>query len=916
LEDCSKGDCVVDIDKHLILLKGDDQTEKISRCTYANGKWKVQFKYGKTYDYGRHSLQWFKDPQEYSSDTVIIYHNDLPLSGIEKIYVFEKHIRICFVTGYKRVYGNQEITLEKNGLTDPVIYNHLEYLKRLAEKVSVKDEGDHSFLSKQYQKLGSISPSSALATYLNSESLKETLQFEHSPIFPFGFNLSQKAATEKALTEQISVIEGPPGTGKTQTILNIIANAMMNGNTVAIVSNNNAATANVLEKLQKYDVDFIAAYLGNKENKEKFFAMQKETYPDMASWRLNSREINELKRTLQDSGNKLKEMLKTKNKVALLKQELAALSLEIRYFREFYQKESIPPYRSLYRHNADKVLSLWLDYRQMVSNQPRTSLKYKLKNLIQYGITSLSFYKNSIEQIITHLQKTYYELKQGELSDQIKSLSERLDDYQFDRAMKLYSENSMQLFKARLSERYGSQPKRKVFTRDALWKDSEFASFIKEYPVILSTTHSLRSCIKENYLFDYVIMDEASQVDIVTGALALSCAKNTVIVGDLQQLPNVVPNELAEETNLIFEHYSMNRGYHYADHSMLSSISKLYSDIPKTLLKEHYRCHPKIIGFCNQKFYNNQLIVLTGDNHNNDALVLYKLVKGNHARGNFNQREIDVILKEVLPEQNLEDSKQTVGIISPYRLQVEKLEEAISRQEIEVDTVHKFQGREKDVVILSTVVNEVNDFVNNPNLINVAVSRAVNKLVVVVSDNEKNKNGHLGDLERYIRYNNFTIVPSQIYSVFDLLYRNYSERLIRIMKQVKNKSEYKSENLMLYVIEKVLGSQEFQSLGYVMHQPLKMLIRDPHKLNKDELRYTMNILTHTDFLIFNKLDKCPVLVVEVDGYKYHAKNPRQLERDQLKDGIFAKYGIPIIRLGTNESGEESRLRGKLIEVLG
>jgi KaiC/GvpD/RAD55 family RecA-like ATPase len=48
--------------------------------------------------------------------------------------------------------------------------------------------------------------------------------------------LSQKSATEKALTEQISVIEGPPGTGKTQTILIIIANAVINGKKVAVVS--------------------------------------------------------------------------------------------------------------------------------------------------------------------------------------------------------------------------------------------------------------------------------------------------------------------------------------------------------------------------------------------------------------------------------------------------------------------------------------------------------------------------------------------------------------------------------------------------------------------------------------------------------------------------------------------------------
>jgi len=100
-----------------------------------------------------------------------------------------------------------------------------------------------------------------------------------------------------------------------------------------------------------------------------------------------------------------------------------------------------------------------------------------------------------------------------------------------------------------------------------------------------------------------------------------------------------------------------------------------------------------------------------------------------------------------------------------------------------------------------------------------------------------------------------------------------------------------------------------------MHQPLKMLIRNPEKLDEQEANYALNVLTHTDFLIFNKLDKMPVLVVEVDGYAFHAHNPTQLERDKMKDRILQKYGIPILRLRTNESGEKKRLIQKLNQVL-
>ena len=209
-----------------------------------------------------------------------------------------------------------------------------------------------------------------------------------------------------------------------------------------------------------------------------------------------------------------------------------------------------------------------------------------------------------------------------------------------------------------------------------------------------------------------------------------------------------------------------------------------------------------------------------------------------------------------------------------------------------------------------------NDFVDNSNLINVAVSRAVDQLIVVVSEGLEEKQGtNISDLVRYIKYNNFEVIESQIYSVFDLLYSSYSDKLLEISKKHKKVSKYQSENLMNIVINKVLSAPEFQNLDWVLHQPLRMLIKDPKKLTDDERKYAMNILTHTDFIIFNKIDKMPVLVVEVDGHAFHANNPTQLKRDKLKDEILRKYNIPFIRMKTTESREEERLRLKLMEVL-
>ncbi|MGH4138819.1 AAA domain-containing protein [Clostridium sp.] len=722
----------MNIEENLILIKDEDKTEKIIYCENSKGKCKITFDNNKTYTYNHANVKWIRHPIEINAETTIIYENNHPISGAVKIFKFEEQVKVCFKTGYKKLYPISNIAMEETCLKNKSSSNCFEYLKKLAAKVSITLNDDSSFLSKQYNKIKNII------------------------IFPFGFNLSQKSATEKALTNQISVIEGPPGTGKTQTILNIIANAIINNKTVAVVSNNNSATANVLEKLEKYGVGFIAAYLGNRENKEKFFAFQNSSYPVMNDWNIENEQLKIVKNNLVDSQKKLDDLLDKQNKIAKLKQELSEISVEIEYFNRYYEEKkiNITSYHSLFKQKSNEVMSLLLEYEIIIEKHGVFKFRHKLKNLFRYGITSFKFYKNSSEDIVEYFKKIYYELRIDELNQAIHLLNNKLEKADFENLMKVYSENSMEVLKANLAQKFITKISRPIFSIDVLWKN--FEDFQKEYPVILSTTHSLRSCASENYLFDYVIVDEASQVDIVTGSLALSCAKNAVIVGDLKQLPNIVSKEIKNISNMIFEEYNLDKAYSYAENSLLSSITNLYRDIPKTLLREHYRCNPKIIGFCNKKYYNNELIILTNESLDDKPLLVYKTAKGNHARGKLNQRQIDVILEEILPKLNLEKSPKTVGIISPYRLQTEELKKLIKNESIEVDTVHKFQGREKDTIILTTVANEINDFIDDPNLINVAVSRAENKLILIVSDSDiSREDSNIGDLIKYIQYNDY-----------------------------------------------------------------------------------------------------------------------------------------------------------------
>ncbi|WP_369677306.1 AAA domain-containing protein, partial [Alistipes sp. CAG:268] len=114
------------------------------------------------------------------------------------------------------------------------------------------------------------------------------------------------------------------------------------------------------------------------------------------------------------------------------------------------------------------------------------------------------------------------------------------------------------------------------------------------------------------------------------------------------------------------------------------------------------------------------------------------------------------------------------GIISPYNEQVNALHRELGGG-IDVATVHKFQGREKEAIILSTVDDQITAFTDDPHLLNVAVSRAKRQFTLVTSSNEQPDSRNIADLLAYIDYNGGKITESAIHSVFDLLYEPYAE---------------------------------------------------------------------------------------------------------------------------------------------
>lgn len=226
-------------------------------------------------------------------------------------------------------------------------------------------------------------------------------------------------------------------------------------------------------------------------------------------------------------------------------------------------------------------------------------------------------------------------------------------------------------------------------------------------------------------------------------------------------------------------------------------------------------------------------------------------------------------------------------------------------------TVHKFQGRQKDVIIISTVDNEYTNFTNDSNLFNVAVSRAKKQLILVTNGNENNS-GTVKHLVDYIRESGGRSERGKVKSLFDLIYPQYEsqyKKYISAHPQISQR-EYAgqdapspAERIAFCFITDVL--KDYRGLIVRFRYPLHKLIPDTSGLDdEEEVRFVHNKDSHVDFMIFERKTMKPVLAIEIDGASYHIEGSFQGQRDKLKDGILEKYGIPMKRFRTKESINE------------
>jgi superfamily I DNA and/or RNA helicase len=274
-------------------------------------------------------------------------------------------------------------------------------------------------------------------------------------------------------------------------------------------------------------------------------------------------------------------------------------------------------------------------------------------------------------------------------------------------------------------------------------------------------------------LFDLLVIDEASQCDVASALPLILRARQIVIIGDPMQLRHISKIDIEEEL-VIKRHLNLTGATHltYSKESLWDYTRNWLpwcgNDAP-CVLENHYRCHPDIIGYSNNMFYRTLAIGglnvctprLTGDNQG----VVWVDVKGQQNPTTVNRNEAEATKAvELVKKLGQTITGATIGIVTPFKAQAELINALIPeelRDRTLVDTVHKFQGDEKDIMIYSLVVdsNSLDSKIRwidykVPNLVNVAVTRAKRLLVIVGNRNyiktHSRRDLPLGYLESYV----------------------------------------------------------------------------------------------------------------------------------------------------------------------
>ena len=618
------------------------------------------------------------------------------------------------------------------------------------------------------------------------------------PVTPLSLSDAQLNVIKNVENSKLVSVFGPPGTGKSQTIVNLAAHLIANGKTVLVASRMDKAVDVIAERLNDLGAPFLALRAG-RLNYQRELSMQLQDLlankVDLDEGVENSilcdvSDMEELLKAISDLEKKSEKIIKLEESWTGVNEQIKLeepMHLNPKFIKNVLKEDEINLVE-----NSIKLLSSNLEKSGFFAGLKNISaignLKKALKiNSFDVNNENLAILKNELEyaKLICKARKIETEIQTiGNIhvfSEQIRNMKKKqkrlaIDILKTKRRSALKGLMQDPIKRQRLFVHSKSLVERKKNLQNRLLETEDFKPLLEAFPCWCVTTYAVSGSLPmKPGLFDVVIIDEASQCDIASCFPILYRAKKAVVVGDDKQLPHLSFLEKAKEQSFLSQ-YGINDRYQLMWRFRTNSMFDLanYYSMHPVLLDEHFRSLPPIINYSNKEFYGGRIRVMRRNDNTKKVLETVVVPDGKvDFDATRNLPEIEALVKR-LHEIVVEDERKnpekpvSIGIISPFRAQVEQLKISVSKvlsehmmqkHQIEIGTAHTFQGDERDIILASWAYANNSFpqsliFLQKPNLFNVAITRARNQMINFISKNPRELpegilRSYLGFVEEY-----------------------------------------------------------------------------------------------------------------------------------------------------------------------
>ncbi|MFF5260523.1 AAA domain-containing protein [Actinomadura viridis] len=576
-------------------------------------------------------------------------------------------------------------------------------------------------------------------------------------VTPLPANEAQSEILRSAMSRRLTVATGPPGTGKSQLVTNLVATAVAAGEKVLVASTNNQAVDEVCGRCERL-VPGSVVRTGSRRYREAeaaaletlrtveapaFNPPTAQAWLDAAGGRLDAARLEldrvaAAERALREAGEARE---RHAAEIEISVPELLGL------LREHGTPENVA--RRAERVAGAAMLGEWRRKRLLrrlgVGTGP-SGTAATCRALARFGHAEAAW-RAELPQAVDGPDDDVLAARLAAAEREVNETATAFLESAVRSDARRHRHLITELVRAQNTEGSDWRALKGVLTAVRGWA---------------VTSLSARRFPPEPALFDLVIIDEASQCAIPHVLPLLFRARRALVIGDVMQLAHIAQLSAERETTFRREHglradwlekHRLGFRRHSAFHAAEAASGR------GLLLDEHFRCHPQIAAFTNERFYDRSLNVLTDIRDRpmlpGRAAILWSDVQGPARRSAsswVNQTEIDKVLDSLRYLLTVLPADATVGVVTPFKAQADQVQRRLRAHDdrVRVGTVHTFQGGERDVMIFSLVAGDgmrsgtIRWVQRQLSLWNVAITRARSHLIVVGDGQLWERQGGLG----------------------------------------------------------------------------------------------------------------------------------------------------------------------------